>query len=237
MVVRPLAVTGTTMPTRSGAPRRRLGVGLLVGQEGGEAGDRGRRALAHERDGHGVDALHSRRRAAGSPTSWCARRPRRCRPRWRGHWRSTLGTTVTQVAAARPPAASLTGMPVSRSSGVPERRARDRLLQIGAVHHPPVEGDADRQAARRPGARGHADQEVEPGLIGRHPRGLGGQHERRAGSSGACSAAPAPPRSQRADQGGDSHCERAQGGPGAARRHRQRVEGALPWAGAVHVGA
>ena len=41
--------------------------------------------------------------------------------------------------------------------------------------------------------------------------------------------------SQRVDQGCDGHRERAEGGPGPARRHRERLEGALPWAGAVHV--
>ena len=59
-----------------------------------------------------------------------------------------------------------------------------------------------------------------------------------AGRRRASCSAPPPRRAPTVlTRAATSHRERAEGGPGPARRHRERLEGALPWAGAVHVGA
>ena len=121
--------------------------------------------------------------------------------------------------------------------GQPEQRrgrgrAGDRLLQLGDVVEAPVEGQVDLQTAGRPFGGGDAEREVEPGLGGGHPRGLGRQDE---GGPGCAPLLRSSRRggAQRADQGCDGHRERAEGGPGPARRHRERLEAATTSVGAA----
>ena len=71
------------------------------------------------------------------------------------------------------------------------RRAGHGLLQVGTVGDAAVEGQVDAEVAGRPLGRGDGEGDVEPGLVGRHPRRLGHQDEGRAGGARLLATPPA----------------------------------------------
>ncbi len=234
--LKPLAVTGTTTPTRRGpgvADRRRL----LIRQERGEAGERGGCARPHECDRHGVDpgahvgGQRATQRQGGGGLAGRAD----AGPRGRG-----TGVRVGQDGHAGRGGETAGSCRDGQAGHTLERcgarRAGHRLLQVGAVGDAPVEGEVDAEAAGRTLSGGDAEGDVEPGLVGCDPRRLGRQNEG-CGTGAGLLHATSSGRSQGADQGRNCHRERAEGGAGPARRHRERLEGALAWAGAVHVGS
>ena len=210
-------------------------LGFLIGEEGGEAGDRRGRALAEEGDRDGVDVAArsgvggapEHHRGAAGRTSPGPRRRDRCRVRVVAQDRDAGGRRSARLGGGD---GDVGDVPEDRLLGKPA----GRLLELRPVDDAAVEGEAHVEHVGRTRDRPHPDRDVEPRLGRRDPRGLRDQGEgrgvnrTRAGHRGGA---------RHAEEGSRGHRERAEGGPGPARRHRERLEGALPWAGAVHVGS
>jgi hypothetical protein len=98
------------------------------------------------------------------------------------------------------------------------------LLELGGVIDAPEEGEACMKSATAGHLMADAERHVEPRLVRGHERSLREQGERwRLGDRDGSSRPGTGGKYERCGYG-----ERAEGGLGPARRHRERLEGSLP---------